>query len=112
MKHVYFTSKDHNHSDEFYSGNCIVCDGGLGICKVCGCIEASLAKECPGFQCYETHGEAIYTGYIDFMDGHWVDGEFLCECGDVMRFDNYLSDRALSEYKCPSCGLTKQQGDL
>lgn len=66
-EHQYETHKqcDRNH--------CHICDGGLSVCKVCGCFEGSLASECPGFNCYLTHGEVIYKGLVDFRDGHWVD---------------------------------------
>lgn len=51
---------------------CQFCDGGLASCTVCKCIEGSLATECPGFDCYLTHGEDIYQRKIDFKDGQWV----------------------------------------
>lgn len=51
---------------------CPVCDGGLAICSVCRCIEGSLASECPGHDCWASHGERIYRGEIDFRDGQWV----------------------------------------
>lgn len=55
-------------------GHCNVCDGGLAICTTCGGVEGSLAKECPGFRCEGSHGDAIYEGYIDFEGGVWVLG--------------------------------------
>lgn len=55
-----------------HTENCIICDGGLSICTVCGCIEASLPTHCPGFNCWATHGQAIYKGEIDFVNGKWI----------------------------------------
>jgi hypothetical protein len=66
MNHVY--EKHENCRRE----HCSVCDGGLSICTVCRCIEGSLATECPGFDCWRTHGDAIYRGEIDFVGGKWV----------------------------------------
>lgn len=67
MKHSYET---HTNCQQ---RACMVCDGGLAICTVCGCIEGSLATECPGYNCYATHGDRIYAGEIDFVDGEWID---------------------------------------
>jgi len=52
--------------------HCAVCDGGLAICEVCKCYEGALTTECPGHDCYATHGDAIYSGEIDFQKGQWV----------------------------------------
>ena len=52
--------------------HCPICDGGLSVCTVCKCIEGSLAKECPGYNCFDTHGDNIYNGLIDFVNGEWV----------------------------------------
>lgn len=65
MKHVF---EQHTNCRREH---CSVCDGGLAICVICGCIEGSLATECPGFDCYATHGADIYNGKIDFIDGRW-----------------------------------------
>jgi hypothetical protein len=51
---------------------CGICDGGLGICSVCHCIEGSLATECPGFNCWKEYGDRIWKKEIDFKDGNWV----------------------------------------
>lgn len=52
---------------------CSICDGGLSVCTVCGCLEGSLATECPGVQCYATRADRIYAGKIDFRNGKWVE---------------------------------------
>lgn len=54
---------------------CMVCDGGLFICTRCGCLEGSLATECPGYECYTEYGDAIYKGEIDFRNGQWTKEE-------------------------------------
>lgn len=66
--HVY---EKHANCKRMY---CMVCEGGLAICSVCGCLEGSLAAECPGFNCWVSHGEAIYQGYIDYFNGAWHEG--------------------------------------
>ena len=71
MKHVAETHKDRKPGCEY---GCIICDGGLFICTVCGCIEGSLASECPGYQCYSEYGDRIYKGETDFREGKWVEG--------------------------------------
>lgn len=69
MKHIFLVHKPGECPNE---GHCQICDGGLGLCTVCGCAEGSLATECPGYQCHKTHGEAIYEGALDFKNGEWV----------------------------------------
>jgi hypothetical protein len=51
---------------------CPICDGGLSVCKVCGLIEGSLTTDCPEKKCHSIHGENVYLGLIDFVDGKWV----------------------------------------
>lgn len=60
---------EHEHCEIPY---CAICDGGLAVCQVCGCIEGSLASECPGVDCYFTHGDRIYNGEVDFIHGQWI----------------------------------------
>lgn len=67
MEHRY-----EKHENCTCEGHCMICDGGLSFCTVCGCIEGSLATECPGFDCWTTHGDRIYSGEIDFKGGVWV----------------------------------------
>jgi hypothetical protein len=67
MDHVYLTHERCSHE-----GCCPVCDGGLGICTVCGCLEGSLATQYPGVHCYNRHGELIYIGMVDFRNGRRV----------------------------------------
>lgn len=44
-EHIYVTPEDHKGKDCY---PCMVCDGGLSLCKVCMCLEGGLASECPG----------------------------------------------------------------
>ncbi len=52
--------------------SCPICDGGLGLCKVCGCFEGQLATECPGFDIGSEIGDLIWKGIVDFVKGNWV----------------------------------------
>lgn len=52
--------------------SCMICDGGLGLCTVCGCLEGQLATECPGFDVGQEVGDLIYRGVVDFKDGGWT----------------------------------------
>ena len=73
--HTFVIHAPDYHRDEYWPRACMVCDGGLGICTVCHCIEGSLATECPGFDCWKEYGDRIYQGKIDFRDGRWVEGQ-------------------------------------
>jgi len=52
--------------------HCNICEGGLAVCTVCNCAEGSLATECPGYDCYKSHGDLIYKRKIDFRNGQWI----------------------------------------
>ncbi len=64
MKHVRAECTDPN-----CGGFCNVCN--LFICAVCGLAEGELTTDCPGVPSHE-HGEAVYGGREDFVDGEWV----------------------------------------
>ena len=66
-KHIY-----EKHENCSQPGQCMICDGGLALCTVCGCLEGSLSTHCPGYDCYRECGDAIYKGEIDYLDGEWV----------------------------------------
>lgn len=70
-EHVYLDGKSCNCKKE---GNCMICDGGLAICKICGLYEGSLTTECPSYDCYKDKSDDVYAGKIDFRDGKWVKG--------------------------------------
>ena len=66
MEHIWET---HKECDRIA---CPVCEGGLGICTVCGLIEGSLTTECPGVPSWAEHGENVYAGKEDFVGGRWT----------------------------------------
>ena len=49
-----------------------VADGGLAVCKICGCFEGSLASECPGAPVSADQQDRIYSGEVDFVGEQWV----------------------------------------
>jgi hypothetical protein len=53
--------------------NCMICDGGLALCIVCGGLEGGLPTECPGERMTNEQQDAVYSGRIDFVGGVWVD---------------------------------------
>lgn len=52
--------------------SCTICEGGLGFCTVCGCLEGQLATECPGFDVGSEIGDLIWKGIVDFISGNWI----------------------------------------
>ena len=56
------------------NGFCPICQGGLSICAVCNLIEGSLTTECPGVFSYDEHGQKVYHGEEDFVNGQWIPG--------------------------------------
>lgn len=72
--HVYVEPKDHDHSKDEYFRSCMICDGGLALCKVCGGIEGALPSECPGTKMTSIQIEHVYAGDIDFRNGAWIEG--------------------------------------
>ncbi|CVK18498.1 hypothetical protein [Sporomusa sphaeroides] len=70
MDHQYREPKDCNCNGE---PGCMVCDGGLSICKVCGLMEGSLTTDCPG-EWSGKKSEEIYAGNLDYREGQgWVE---------------------------------------
>ena len=64
------TPGDHNCNPD---DNCVVCDGGLTICKVCNLGEGSLTTDCPGEKVDMDKVDLIYAGELDFREGQgWV----------------------------------------
>jgi hypothetical protein len=52
--------------------SCMVCNGGLSLCTICGGAEGSLTTDCPGKQLTGKEQDKIYAGSLDFRDGSWV----------------------------------------
>lgn len=73
MKHVFIEPKDCN-CDKYENGqSCMVCDGGLAICRVCGLMEGSLTTDCPGVESWSEYSERVYKGELDYREGQgWV----------------------------------------
>ncbi len=69
MHHDYKTSTDCGCANPC----CIICVGGLAVCKICGLFEGSLTTDCPGQECWRDRHQDIYAGRIDFRAGQWVD---------------------------------------
>lgn len=65
MKHDFMTAADCDCNKE---GCCPICDGGLGLCKVCGGAEGSLTTDCPGFKLTASILDGVYTHGLDYKD--------------------------------------------
>ena len=53
--------------------DCMVCDGGLGLCVVCGCAEGEWTTHCCGYLYDPVVGESVYAGEVDYVEPHgWV----------------------------------------
>lgn len=68
--HVFFRCPP--GQDRCVEGRCMVCEGGLTHCMVCGCAEGELPTDCPGERLEPRERAAIYAQYVDFRDGEWV----------------------------------------
>ena len=56
----------HREHEVFHA--CMLCDGGLASCEVCGGFEGSLLTSCPGERLTEEALEAVYKGnVVDFL---------------------------------------------
>lgn len=67
-------------------GSCPICDGGLGICKVCGGAEGSLPTECPGEKMSQQQDHSVFIGIIDFKGGEWVGRVSQLEYGKIPAY--------------------------
>jgi len=67
------------------SGSCMICDGGLAMCKVCKLYEGGLTTECPGIVVAIDQSDDIYHGKLDFKDGQWCPGD-----GDMPCRNNHI----------------------
>ncbi|KVV40825.1 hypothetical protein WT27_12910 [Burkholderia territorii] len=73
MEHHLYTNADLKDKPEGSTLYRLVCEGGLGICKVCGLGEGSLTTECPGERS-GAKADDVYAGKIDYVDGRWQSG--------------------------------------
>jgi hypothetical protein len=51
---------------------CVVCEGGLADCSVCGGAESSLPADCPGKRMSDGTIALIAAGELDYKDGEWI----------------------------------------
>ncbi len=70
MNHHYRTPADCTSS---HDSPCMVCDGGLSVCRDCHLFEGCLTSDCPGHDCFAAQSAAVYRGQLDFRDGRWVE---------------------------------------
>jgi hypothetical protein len=52
--------------------NCLICDGGLSNCTVCGGAEGSLPIHCPAILMTQEQSDQVYARTLDFYEGAWV----------------------------------------
>lgn len=52
--------------------SCIICDGGLALCEVCGLGEGALTTECCGHRVDSDVADDCYIGKQDFINNIWV----------------------------------------
>lgn len=45
---------------------CMVCEGGLALCVVCGGAEGSMPSDCPGHRMEPEVQDAVYAGEVDY----------------------------------------------
>lgn len=51
---------------------CMICEGGLALCEICGGLEGGLPSECPGEPMSTETQEKVYAGELDFVGEEWV----------------------------------------
>ena len=51
--------------------SCQICDGGLGLCVVCGGAEGELTTDCYGSRLNQHILDAVYKGGLDYKDSSW-----------------------------------------
>ena len=61
--------------------NCVICEGNLSICAVCGAAEGELTTECPGVKMTPDQKKGAYTGNLDYYNGEWTRKTWRCSCG-------------------------------
>ncbi len=53
---------------------CPICDGGLFVCEKCCLMEGALTTDCPEVKVGYDMGDFVYNGFIDFVEGRWIEG--------------------------------------
>ena len=103
MKHDYHDSKSYHGGGDCTNPGCMICDGGLGICKICHSLEGGLTVDCPGVKVPPTVSNLVYNGSLDFFEGlGWV----------VLERCIYCNGRPYQPLKepCKKCEKEKRQG--
>jgi len=75
MEHQFYKCPPDKHENEEYYTNCPYCEGGLGLCIICGGLEGSLTSDCCGHNLDECVLEAIYKGGLNFKNNEWTVGD-------------------------------------
>ena len=52
---------------------CMVCDGGLFVCTVCGGAEGALTTECCGRRMSGAEINDVFNGKKNFIFGRWME---------------------------------------
>lgn len=60
------------HECECHEPGCQFCDGGLGLCTVCGGFEGTLTTDCCCRQLTQEELDEVYKGERDFVNGTWI----------------------------------------
>lgn len=69
---LYYPGDDHHcPARDDVPGSCMICDGGLAICRTCGGAEGSLPTHCPGVRMTSYAEDQVYTGRLNFREGQW-----------------------------------------
>jgi len=66
--HIYATAEDCAKKE---CNGCMICHGGLALCKVCGGVEGALTTDCCGYMLDDTVLAKIYKGELDFRNYSW-----------------------------------------
>jgi hypothetical protein len=104
-KHIFFESKDISDNDNW--GQLNIVDGGLSLCKICGCLEGGLATECPGENVSMQIQDLIYRGKMDYIDGKWQYNK-LNPTNKIWLFGSYVRYNKDDEAFAEKHGLNKK----
>lgn len=51
---------------------CMICEGGLAVCEICGGLEGALPTDCPETRMTKDQIDQTYEGKLDFQNGKWI----------------------------------------
>lgn len=104
---VNLNRRNHNYEthDNCEKTNCLICDGGLSICEVCGLAEGELTTDCPGEKVSWDKKEFLMSGELDYRlcEGGWVEksnyeGNKYGNAYNVLRATKILQSNGISFY--------------